>query len=293
MQLKVQIARRHVYWLLGLLGLGLLAAAAVAYTRRPHLTAPMRGQALALKLGCFGCHGPEGIRGISDPASKSGRVPAWDGGIAARYVESEQDIREWILDGAPRRLAADSQGPAGDRLSPRPLVPMPAYRGLLSSQDLDDLVAYFLAVSGWDPKMPDPPYEGKKVADRMGCFGCHGPSGRTGVPNPGSFKGYIPPWDGDDFGELVRDETELREWILDGKTKRLDSHPVARTFLERQKIQMPAYRGYLSKEELDKIVLYIQWLRGQGTRDKGQGTRDKGQGTRDKGQGDRGKKRDQ
>jgi hypothetical protein len=169
------------------------------------------------------------------------------------YVKSRGEVREWILYGAPR--ARDPH------LDPQRLISMPAYEKLLSSREVDDLVAYFLAVSGWDPEIPDAAFEGRKVAERAGCFGCHGPSGMGGIPNPGSFKGEIPPWDGEDFTELVRDDDELREWILDGRIRRLEQNPLARYFLEGQIVQMPAYRDSLSQEELARLVAYIRWLR--------------------------------
>ena len=82
-----------------------------------------------------------------------------------------------------------------------------------------------------------------------------------GVRNPGSFKGHIPPWDGEEFDELVRDERELREWIMDGRSHRLWNNQAARYFLERQETPMPAYREHLSEDALNKLVAYIDWLR--------------------------------
>jgi mono/diheme cytochrome c family protein len=224
--------------------------------RRGEITPAIRGQQIAVRLGCFGCHGPEGSGGIADPAAPGGEVPDWSYGIAKLFIACEQDIRDWILYGAPR-AEAERREISGYE----PLVPMPAYEDQLSDDELDDLVAYFLAVSGWAAEIPDEAYEGRKIATRLGCFGCHGPSGMGGVANPGSFKGHIPPWDGDEFDELVRDENELREWILEGRTKRLWDNPAAQVFLERQKISMPAYHDYLSDAELDKLVAYIDWLR--------------------------------
>jgi mono/diheme cytochrome c family protein len=172
------------------------------------------------------------------------------------FITSEQDIREWILFGAPR---SESERNRYD--DHQMLVPMPAYEEYLSDGELDDLVSYFLAVSGWRPEIPDSAYEGRRIATRLGCFGCHGPSGMGGVANPGSFKGLIPPWDGEEFEELVHDEEELREWILYGKIERLWSNPAARFFLDRQKTPMPAYHDFISDAELDLLVNYIQWLR--------------------------------
>ena len=142
------------------------------------------------------------------------------------------------------------------------LIPMPAYEGLLGESELSDLVAYYKAVAAYDDPTSDKAKEGYEVASRMGCFGCHGPGGRGGLSNPRSFKGYIPPWDGKDFDEVVKNDDELRKWILDGKIARFEKDPLARHFTRRQIIQMPAYRGRLSGEELDALIAYIHGLRG-------------------------------
>ncbi len=98
------------------------------------------------------------------------------------------------------------------------------------------------------------------LARENGCFGCHGPGGRAGVENPGSFKGYIPPWEGPDFGELVANDGELREWIMEGSIERFRSNPLAAYFTGRQVIQMPAYRNILSAAQVDTLITYIHWL---------------------------------
>ena len=95
----------------------------------------------------------------------------------------------------------------------------------------------------------------------MGCFGCHGPGGRGGLSNPRSFKGYIPPWDGKDFREVVANDDELRSWILDGKIKRFESNPLAKYFTDHQIIRMPAYRKVLKDGELESLLAYLKWLR--------------------------------
>lgn len=138
---------------------------------------------------------------------------------------------------------------------------MPGYEPDLNARQLEDLVAYVLAVSGWQAELPDHAYEGRKLALRRGCIGCHGPSGMGGVANPGSLKGLIPAWTGPDFAALVRDERELRNWILAGRIERLWNSPTARLFLDRQKTPMPAYQGHVSAAELELLVAYIQWLR--------------------------------
>lgn len=63
---------------------------------------------------------------------------------------------------------------------------------------------------------------------------------------------------------VVQSQEELRTWILEGKSPRLESKPPARYFLARQQIKVPAYDGVPSEEELRSIVTCIQHLRKQG-----------------------------
>jgi hypothetical protein len=76
-----------------------------------------------------------------------------------------------------------------------------------------------------------------------------------------AFKGYIPSWDGADFPELASNDQEIREWILDGTSKRFAANRLARFFLERQPIKMPAYRGHVTDDEIARLVDYIHWVR--------------------------------
>lgn len=239
--------------------------------RHPLETPAMRGAALAERYGCFACHGPGGIRSVPAPGVKDGELPQWDQGMHMMYIEKEEDIAAWILDGRPRSRPAEEVPPGGADPAPAATegilrwpdakIPMPAYRRFLQRGELEDLIAFYKAVSWYDPAMPPAAQEGRKVAGEKGCFGCHGPSGMGGTLNPGAFKGYIPPWDGEDFDELVKDEEELRAWILEGKIPRFEASALARYFIARQQIKMPAYRNYLSEAELKSILTYIQYLR--------------------------------
>ena len=243
----------------------------LTYLRKPRLTPALRGAQLAEKLGCFACHGPGGTGSIPNPGSEEEEVPAWDGGTAMMYVKNEQEIREWILYGHPKRLEdkhdhepSGDPGAHGDEKDVQDgsgslPVRMPAFEGIVSAGELHDLVAYYKAVAAFET-LPQAARDGYRVASRLGCFGCHGPGGRVGSRNPRSFKGYIPPWRGKDYAELVKNDTELREWILEGRIERFESNPLARYFTRRQVIQMPAYRDALSDDELEALVDYIQWL---------------------------------
>ncbi|MGD2113843.1 MAG: c-type cytochrome [Acidobacteriota bacterium] len=250
--------KRSRAWIGLLLILVLMQAVALAVLltrrewQRQALDTPVaRGRELARELGCFGCHGPGGERPIPNPGAKNGEVPRWGGGMWMMYNDDEADVRGWIRDGRPSGHEPDENA----------LIPMPAYGERVDDGELSDLTSYVLAVSrfGW-PAEPGVA-EGREVAERFGCFGCHGPEGRGLVLNPGSLKGYIPPWDGPDYPELVRDEEEFRQWVRDGIPERLRSNPAARTILETQAIGMPAYGDRITADELDALLAYVEWVR--------------------------------
>jgi mono/diheme cytochrome c family protein len=275
------------------------------YVRAPRFTPELRGYQLAEDLGCHACHGPRGTGGVPNPGYREGNIPAWDGGMAMMYVENEEEIREWILDGRPWRLvmrdslearalattrlsahrarldslsaSGDSAAAAVERASteellsrrliartpdgpPQPPLRMPAYRDVITDAQLEDLVAYYKVIAEYGLGMPDDVREGYRAARDLGCFGCHGPGGLIGSKNPRSFKGYIPPWRGDDFHDLVRDESELKAWILDGRIERLERNRPASFFTRRQTLRMPAYRGVASDSTLATVMKYLKWV---------------------------------
>jgi mono/diheme cytochrome c family protein len=296
--------------------LGALAAwGGFNYMRSPRLTPEVRCYQLAEDLGCHACHGPGGRGGVPNPGAGDGEVPAWDGGMAMMYVKNEDEIREWILDGRPWRLALrdslearaleDARAAAHramlDSLSALPdtsaqareiqkrierarhieardlltrglrergaigpslPLRMPPYRGLITDEQLQDLVAYYKAVADFG-EMPEAVRAGYLAARDLGCFGCHGPGGLVGAKNPRSFKGYIPPWRGNDYRDLVRNDGELKAWILTGTIPRLEQNRAARYFTRRQVIKMPAYRGVAPDSTLAEVMGYVRWVAGR------------------------------
>lgn len=266
---------------------GIAAWGLLIHLRKPELTPELRGYALAENLGCHGCHGPRGTGGTPNPRTGStgltGEIPAWDGGTAMMFVKSEAEIREWILDGRPWRLVLrdslearrtradrDSSFPVAGQVELRgrpwksapPPVRMPAYGGVINESELDDLVAYYKVIARFGDEIDNMPAEARRgytAAREAGCFGCHGAGGLLGASNPRSFKGYIPPWRGDDFHDLVRNDSELRAWILDGVVPRISENRVGRWFLSRQLVKMPAYRTVLADSTVDDMVSYIRW----------------------------------
>jgi len=227
----------------------------VAWWRSHNIGPVERGARLAAERGCLSCHGPAGRLADPDGTLGIGSVPSFEHDDVTTYAKSEGEIREWILDGKPRRLREEKGA------EPKPVLGMPAWRDRLSPAEVDRLVAYVKAVSDFDP-VPDAVAAGREAAARLGCFACHGPQGRFDTPNPGSLKGYVPAWSGADFPELARDESEIREWIRDGSPKRLRENPVAAFFIRRQAIRMPAFGDRVSEDEVRRITGYIVWLRG-------------------------------
>jgi mono/diheme cytochrome c family protein len=221
-------------------------------------TPAARGQRLAGDLGCFACHGPGGAGGTANAGSEEGEVPAFTERTQMMYVKTTDDLREYILDGAPRRKREDPDYRAKMEAA---AIRMPAYRAFVTAAQLDDLVAYLRAAS--DQILPDAEAaaRGAELATAHDCFACHGPLGAGGVANPGSLKGYIPSFWGADFDELVRNDGELRAWIAKGEIPRIAEHPVGSRFLENQAIKMPAYERFLQAADLDALAAYVRWIR--------------------------------
>lgn len=223
----------------------------------PRDNAAQRGRALAGQLGCFNCHGPGGTGGVPNPGSKTDEVPSFHEGTLMMYAHNDHDLREYILDGGPAAKLARPEYRAEQEAQ---ALRMPAFRTVVSAAQVDDLVAYLRAASGLLEPHDDPAAKGVEIALANGCFHCHGDMGIGGMPNPGSLKGYIPGFGGEDFEELVRDDDELRAWINEGGIPRLRNDPLASYFIERQRIQMPAYKDRLKGGEIDALVAYVRWL---------------------------------
>ncbi len=242
-----------------------IAAAAVAlpsarvWWRWKESNPVRRGAALAARSGCHACHGPRGTRGLPDPALGE-EVPAWDGGVPMMYVSGPEEVREYIRDGLSHKRAASASARAEHD---RAAIHMPAYGEILDDHQIDDLVTYFMAASRMESIPDRAASRGRDLVARHRCDACHGVGGAGGISNPGSLTGDVPGWLGGEFAELVRDEDELRHWILDGGIERLVNYRPARFFMSRQRLQMPAYREALTGEDLDAMMAYMRWLRGR------------------------------
>src|SRR5213594_227304 len=102
-------------------------------------TPAARGRRLAAGLGCFACHGPMGTGGTRNPGSEEGTVPAFTERTQMMYVKSDEDLREYVLDGAPRRKRED---PAYRAKMEAAALHMPAYRAFVTATQVEDLIAF-------------------------------------------------------------------------------------------------------------------------------------------------------
>ncbi len=236
----------------------------VAMVIPPEITSAARGRALASELGCFACHGHLGCVGVANPGSQYETIPSFHEGTIMMFAKSDQELREYILDGAP---AAKRESEAYREEMRGQAIRMPAYRGHVSDREVEDLVAFLRAASELLYPPDGPAADGEELAHDLGCFTCHGAMGSGGVSNPGSLKGYIPGFYGPDFAELVSDEDELYSWVYDGAIKRFADDPLASYFIERQRVQMPAYGRFLNDDQIADLMSYVRWVSEESWRD--------------------------
>ena len=98
-----------------------------------------KGAQLSLKFGCESCHGVGGSGGHSNPKSFTGSVPGWVGPDFAELVEGRQEFGEWVLAGRSARMRENR---AASFFLDRALLHMPAFRGTLSDDEVEDLWIY-------------------------------------------------------------------------------------------------------------------------------------------------------
>jgi mono/diheme cytochrome c family protein len=226
---------------------------------RAKLPPAERGRRIAEESGCFGCHGPGGTQGVSNPGRADKTVPSFTGDLMM-YASSEDDIRAWIRDGVTPTRATSATWQAEKA---KGALKMPAFKNKLSDKEIDDLVAYIKAINGWETPQDSLASAGLTRAGELGCFGCHGVGGRLARPNPRSFKGYIASWMTDDFADLVQNRKEFDEWVSDGISGRFARGRLASFFEGRSLIKMPPYKDHLKPGDLDGLWAYVQWLRAE------------------------------
>lgn len=86
------------------------------------------GAALYVRDGCINCHGPNGLGGVPTPLSPDKTIPALSGSGFRDEFNTDAKITEMIR--------------SGSVIGRAPIVSMPHWGGILSVEDLRQLVAY-------------------------------------------------------------------------------------------------------------------------------------------------------
>jgi mono/diheme cytochrome c family protein len=86
------------------------------------------GAALYARDGCINCHGPSGLGGVPNPLSEDKTIPPLSGQGFREEFNTDAKITEMIR--------------SGSVIGKPPIASMPHWGGILSDEDLADLVAY-------------------------------------------------------------------------------------------------------------------------------------------------------
>jgi mono/diheme cytochrome c family protein len=87
------------------------------------------GAALYVRDGCINCHGPSGLGGVPNPVSEDKAIPSLAGTDFRNEFNTDTKIADIIR--------------SGSVIGRAPIVSMPHWGGILSDEQLRQLVAYF------------------------------------------------------------------------------------------------------------------------------------------------------
>lgn len=88
----------------------------------------VEGVQLYVRYGCINCHGPNGLGGVPNPQSPDQTIPSLSGGDFRGEFNTDAKIADMIR--------------SGSVLGKAPIVSMPHWGGILSNQQIAQLVAY-------------------------------------------------------------------------------------------------------------------------------------------------------
>ena len=88
----------------------------------------VQGQALYTLYGCINCHGPNGLGGVPNPQSPDKTIPPLSGADFFKQFNTDAKIKDVIR--------------SGSVIGKAPIVSMPHWGGILSDQQIAELIAY-------------------------------------------------------------------------------------------------------------------------------------------------------
>ena len=110
------------------------------------------------------------------------------------------------------------------------------------------------------PQLP-PAERGRRLAEREGCFACHGPGGRNGPANHGRTDKTVPGWAGD-LMMYAKNRDDVRDWIEDGAPERRRASASWRDARAKGVYRMPAFGRRLSRSQIDDLTAYVLAVNG-------------------------------
>ena len=90
--------------------------------------AAVAGSALYVRYGCINCHGPNGLGGVPNPLSPDKTIPPLSGQVFRTEFNTDAKIADVIR--------------SGSVIGKAPIVSMPHWGGILSDQQIAELIAY-------------------------------------------------------------------------------------------------------------------------------------------------------
>src|SRR5262245_46989281 len=110
---------------------------------------------------------------------------------------------------------------------------------------------------GWTMRPRLPAAErGRRLAERTGCFGCHGPEGSRGTANPGRADKTVPTFEGD-LMMFAHGADDVRAWIRDGRTETKAKSRTWREEREKGTLKMPAFGRRLERRQIEDLVAFV------------------------------------
>ncbi|MEK7474166.1 MAG: c-type cytochrome [Candidatus Coatesbacteria bacterium] len=110
-----------------------------------------------------------------------------------------------------------------------------------------------------------PERRGMLLAQRLGCFNCHGAGGAGGMPNPGAEEGEVPGWTGGALAMYASDDAEVREWIASGRAGA--ARPLRGVSADAETprtglLKMLAFAGFVSPRGIADLAAYVEAVAG-------------------------------
>lgn len=106
----------------------------------------------------------------------------------------------------------------------------------------------------WHWRASNPVRRGLAVAEKAGCFSCHGPLGSGGLADPGPYGGNVPAWTNGEWTAFLDDAPGVREYVLRGSALRRETPAAAKPSRAKGVIEMPAYAGRLTERQIEDVV---------------------------------------